>query len=255
MFGDSECTPVHLARQTDRQMGDIMQTITAGQLADKIGVSKPTMEKRVRRTFPDISPALSAPLSVEQVRVLSAGRVGKKSVRKSAPAPKDVSAKIAHTETTEEKTKQTPKRDYRKIGLISLTVAPFLASVDNMFHVTRELTNPFSAVCLTVLVCVSAVGFTVANSRHRVAIAVTVATVAFEAFCNLTRIYGGLMTGASGNPTKFVGLVTDILGTGTHVTAIFLGAVTALLISGVQYAAIFEMNKPAPKPRKEKIEI
>jgi len=71
-------------------MGDIMQTITAGQLADKIGVSKPTMEKRVRRTFPDISPALSAPLSVEQVRVLSAGRVGKKSVRKSAPAPKQV---------------------------------------------------------------------------------------------------------------------------------------------------------------------
>ena len=62
-------------------MGDIMQTITAGQLAEKIGVSKPTMEKRVRRTFPDISPALSAPLSAEQVRVLSAGRVGK-SVRK-----------------------------------------------------------------------------------------------------------------------------------------------------------------------------
>ena len=62
-------------------MGDIMQTITAGQLADELKVSRQTMEKRVRRTFPDISPALSAPLSVEQVRVLSAGRVGK-SVRK-----------------------------------------------------------------------------------------------------------------------------------------------------------------------------
>lgn len=87
-------------------MGDIMQTITAGQLADKIGVSRPTMEKRVRRTFPDISPALSAPLSVEQVRVLSAGRVGKKSVRKSAPVARKVSATVKEnltTETTEEK--------------------------------------------------------------------------------------------------------------------------------------------------------
>ncbi len=90
-------------------MGDIMQTITAGQLANKIGVSKPTMEKRVRRTFPDISPALSAPLSVEQVRILSAGRVGKKSVRKFAPVARKVSATVKENLTVEttEKTQET----------------------------------------------------------------------------------------------------------------------------------------------------
>lgn len=224
-------------------MGIENPDINAGQLADKLGVNRPTMEKRVRRTFPDIVPALSAPLSAEQIATLSAGRVGKKvrqlsggaTVLKSRTVAKGVAGGVVSK-------METTKFPYRQGGLIALTVAPFLASLDNMFHVTQELTNPFSAVCLTILVCVSAVGFTVANSRHKVAIAVTVFTVAFEAFCNLTRIYGGLMTGANGNPTKFVGLVTDIVGTGTHVTAVFLGAVTALMISGVQYAAIFEMS-------------
>ena len=51
--------------------------ITAGQLADELKVSRPTMEKRVRRTFPDLSPALSSPLSTEQIARLSAGRTGK----------------------------------------------------------------------------------------------------------------------------------------------------------------------------------
>lgn len=233
-------------------MGEIMTTISAQELAKKEGIGLDALRARWNNLFAENHELFrerwdkNRPIiSAQESALRSAKSGGKKSVRKSAPVVKKESAKNAHTEPTE-KTGEVPKRSYRKIGLISLTVAPFLASVDNMFHVTRELTNPFSAVCLTVLVCVSAVGFTVANSRHKVAIAVTVATVAFEAFCNLTRIYGGLMTGASGNPTKFVGLVTDIIGTGTHATAVFLGAVTALLISGVQYAAIFEMNKPAP---------
>lgn len=96
-------------------MGDIMQTITAGQLADKIGVSRPTMEKRVRRTFPDISPALSAPLSAEQVRVLSAGRVGK-SVRKKTgtvrrPAGNTMAAqgKASPNEATPPAAEKTPE--------------------------------------------------------------------------------------------------------------------------------------------------
>lgn len=222
--------------------------ITAAVLADKLKIRPDTMARTVRRKL-GTGYGLHTPLDPGQVSVLT-GKKKTGTVRQGA-ADNTMAAqgKVSPNEATPpaaEKNQENPKRNFRKIGLIALTVAPFLASVDNMFHVTRELTNPFSAVCLTVLVCVSAVGFTVANSRHKVAIAVTVATVAFEAFCNLTRIYGGLMTGASGNPTKFVGLVTDILGTGTHATAIFLGAVTALLISGVQYAAIFEMNKPAP---------
>lgn len=58
-------------------MGMDKTDITAGQLADELKVNRPTMEKRVRRTFPDLSPALSAPLSAEQIARLSAGRTGK----------------------------------------------------------------------------------------------------------------------------------------------------------------------------------
>lgn len=64
-------------------MGMDKSDITAGQLADKLRVARPTMEKRVRRTFPELSPALSAPLSAEQVRILSAGRTGKRTGKKT----------------------------------------------------------------------------------------------------------------------------------------------------------------------------
>lgn len=52
-------------------MGDIIQTMTAGQLADKLGVSRQTMEKRVQRKLSGQGVGLSTPLSAEQVRVLS----------------------------------------------------------------------------------------------------------------------------------------------------------------------------------------
>lgn len=240
-------------------MGDIQMELsrkTLAEFATEVGRNYDTVFRAAKRVIPGTVSAGMLLTPEMENEISSAMRSGKSVKKKTGTVRRPAGNTMAAQGTTArpnevappvaEKNPGNPKRDYRKIGLIALTVAPFLASVDNMFHVTRELTNPFSAVCLTVLVCVSAVGFTVANSRHKVAIAVTVATVAFEAFCNLTRIYGGLMTGASGNPTKFVGLVTDILGTGTHETAIFVGAVTALLISGVQYAAIFEMNKPAP---------
>lgn len=54
-------------------MGDIMPTITARQLADQLGVNPQTMEKRVRRNCPELSPAMSAPLSAEQIATLSKG--------------------------------------------------------------------------------------------------------------------------------------------------------------------------------------
>lgn len=231
-------------------MGDIMQAITARQLADKIGISPQAMEKRVRRAFPELSPAMSAPLSAEHVRELSS--TGRKKSAHIVRTPRPVPVKSPATETPETREISTvsavgegvKRNSWRKIALISLMVAPTLASVANMYHVTAELTDVFGAVCLTVLLSTSAVGFTLAGSKHSLAITVTVGTVLYESFCNLVRIYGGLMHGHNGNPTKFLGLVTDVLATGTHGTAVFLGLFTAALISGVQYAAIFEMNKP-----------
>lgn len=230
-------------------MGDIMQAINARQLADQLGVNPQTMEKRVRRHCPELSPAMSAELSVEQIATLSKGHGAKSgsTVRK----PRAVAPVTENPETREilrvsaigEGLKSVKKR---QIALISLMIAPTLASVSNMYHVTAELTDTLGAICLTVLLSTSAVGFTLSGAKHRLAIAVTVATVLYEAFCNLVRIYGGLMQGQNGNPTRFLGLVTDILPTGSHASAVILGIITAGLISGVQYAAIFEMQKTHP---------
>lgn len=232
-------------------MGDIMPTITARQLADQLGVHPHAMEKRVRRKYPQLSPAMSAPLSAEHIAELSKGRGTKSAttVRKfRTVAP--VTEKASATETCETREISAIGEGFksvkkRQIALISLMIAPTLASVSNMYHVTNELTDALGAVCLTVLLSTSAVGFTLSGAKHRLAIAVTVATVLYEAFCNLVRIYGGLMQGQNGNPTKFLGLVTDILPTGSHASAVILGVITAGLISGVQYAAIFEMQTPA----------
>ena len=56
---------------------------TAGQLADKLGVSGETMAKRVLRSLPDVRPALSCPMSVEQQMSVAAMSRTKRAVRKS----------------------------------------------------------------------------------------------------------------------------------------------------------------------------
>lgn len=130
--------------------------------------------------------------------------------------------------------------------LYVLLIGPIVASWHNMYLITHDLSGTvYDAVALTAVLSFSAIGFVWYGVRRWYIMALAGFLIAYESFCNLTRIYGGLMgSGTStGNPTRFVGLVTDIFGTGTHGTAIFLGAFTAFFIAAVQYAAVFELNK------------
>jgi hypothetical protein len=127
-----------------------------------------------------------------------------------------------------------------------LLIGPIIASWHNMYLITHDLSGtPYDALALTAVLSASAIGFVWYGSRSWYIMAISALLIAYESFCNLTRIYGGLMGSGThtGNPTRFVGLVTDIFGTGTHQTAIFLGAFTAFFIAAVQYAAVFELNK------------
>jgi hypothetical protein len=69
----------------------------------------------------------------------------------------------------------------------------------------------------------------------------------FEGFCNVTRIYGGLTNfdtpGAMGWPTRFLGLVTDIFGSGTLETAKALSVLLSGLILWLFYTAVFGLKK------------
>lgn len=138
-----------------------------------------------------------------------------------------------------------PKIGWRECIIVGLLIAPTAASVRNMYTVTYHLSeHATDAVLLTTVLSVSALGFVAAGIRSWWAVALAVVLILFESFCNLARIYGGLMgTGTTGNPTRFLGLVCDIFASGSHWTAVVLGGITALFLAAVQYAAIFELNK------------
>lgn len=100
-------------------MGEI-QEMNAGQLADKIGIEREAMRRRVRRTFPDIMPPLSVPLSADQVAKLSGQTKRKKrTTRKAITAELSAPAQPNHSAQLEAAEKQGFERG-KKEGLVLL---------------------------------------------------------------------------------------------------------------------------------------
>lgn len=113
--------------------------------------------------------------------------------------------------------------------------AATIASVNNMhlifYHITSGET--FTAWVFTAVFAGSAFCFIASGSTWLPIQIVTWFTILFEAFCNLTGVYYGML-GKTGTPTRFLGMVTDIFNSGTHMTAICLGVFMALIIASVQ---------------------
>lgn len=224
---------------------------TLAELAAESGEKYDTIWRKAKREFPSVAwnkqtevPADIAAALVEK----KSGKTGKTGNRNSRPArtPKQQPATVNPTPAPADEPAPMPPGRAKKIWVLYLLlIAPTVASVHNMYIVTRDLSgNVWDAVALTVVLSVSALGFVWYGVRAWYTIALAGLLIAYEAFCNLTRIYGGLMgVGQSGNPTRFLGLVTDIFGSGSHCTGIVLGGITAAFLAAVQYAAIFELNK------------
>ena len=233
--------------------------ITLAEFARKSGGNYDTIYRKVRRKFPSETWSSVSVLSAEHIRELSAGRNKKAFAELSGKTERLKSDKQENQNTlTHQPPEQAaevapparqktaaPKKNSRTWVLYFLLAAPTVASVHNMFAVTNDISgNVFDAIALTVVLSVSALGFVWYGIREWHTIALALLLIAYEAFCNLARIYGGLMgIGTTGNPTRFMGLVTDIFGSGTHQTAIILGGITALFLAAVQYAAIISINK------------
>lgn len=236
-------------------MGEIMTKITISEWCEKSGVSPDA----VRMAFPKIGLtdfAKSRVLSPAEVSRLEAYEFRKKSgevrpkkivvVRsKKEDKPGGGEAAGPLSGPAPARAQKEGPNGWQKILLCLLLVAPTAASVNNMLHITEALAgNYLDAVLLTVVLSVSALGLVLAGVRSGWTLMLAVVLIAFESFCNLTRIYGGLMgVGTTGNPTRFLGLVTDIFNTGSHGTAIAVGAFTAFFIAAVQYAAVFQLNR------------
>ena len=135
--------------------------------------------------------------------------------------------------------------NFRAAILIVLMAIPAVASVQNMHTVTLDICgHEFAALLLTGLFSASPFLFVLAGMKNRLTVALVALLIAYEAFANFTRIYGGLTGfGKNGYPTRFLGLVTDICNSGTHQTALFLAGIMSLLAASVFYAAYNELRK------------
>lgn len=113
--------------------------------------------------------------------------------------------------------------------------AATIASVNNMHLIFWHITSgeTFTAWVFTAVFAGSAFCFIASGSTWLPIQIVTWFTILFEAFCNLTGVYYGML-GKTGTPTRFLGMVTDIFNSGTHLTAIILGLFMALIIASVQ---------------------
>lgn len=130
--------------------------------------------------------------------------------------------------------------------LYLIFLAPTVASVTNMFFVISQITHDLvSAVTLTTVFALTAIGFTAAGIRSHSTVRLIIALIAFEAFCNCIRIYGGLYDVHTNLPRiDFLAQVQSLLWfLSMKHCATTIGTFTAACIAAVQYSAIWEINK------------
>jgi hypothetical protein len=146
---------------------------------------------------------------------------------------------------TETDTKKTERTNGQKAILIACMAVPAIASLQNMWAVTSDISGHISmSVLLTLLFSAFPFALTLAGATTKAGRLLVGTMIVYEGFCNFIRIYGGLTGfGKDGYPTRFLGIVTEVLNTGTYGTATILAAIMALLCGAVFYISYNELLK------------
>jgi hypothetical protein len=238
------------------------QADTVRALSAYSGQRTDTVMRRVRRVLGN-GYGLDTPLTPEQVRQVFGNIVPKpaEAVQEPMPEPQPEPQKpddaVVFVEYEAE-----PETDWRTPMLYLLMAVPAVASIQNIYAVTRDLTDDaWASGLLTVLFTASPFLFVMAGMRSFWTQGLTVVLILYEVFANFTRIYGGL-TGFGRawafekSPlsntwrviegpfcTRFLNLVVDIFHTRHDHTAMVMAAIMAGLAAGVFYAAYNELKK------------
>lgn len=245
----SRTKPEHMgAIQTDMNT-DTTRTRTVKEYAEQHGLNPDSVRVRAKRKL-DRTVNLKSILTADDWATMYPDKTAPKTrtPKKEKSVFSDYPPAVSNVEPSgnrEEKKKPAKTGRWRGLLLYVLMLIPAAASMQNMFRVTHDIGGDyFAAICLTGLFSAAPFMFVLAGVRNAVTGALVAFMVLYEAFCNFTRIYGGL-TGFGKNdfPTRFLGLVTDVFESGTHYTAIFLAAIMAALAASTFYAAYFELNK------------
>jgi hypothetical protein len=235
---------ISLAGQKDNMNGQTILDIcrTTGQKPD-------TIRKRFDRAYKESGRTYSqayCPTPEEMEILFPEKRNGKKNMEKSVSEEKIVKLSIQSPVVSNEVPPGKKKSEAKKQPwiLYGLMAAPAVASIQNMHSVTGDLTGLYSGIMLTAIFSLAPFAFIVVGLRGWFVKSLTLLMIAYECFCNVMRIYGGLTRfGIDGYPTRFLGLVTDFCNSGTYATARFLSVFMALIAAGVFYAAYLQLNK------------
>ena len=141
------------------------------------------------------------------------------------------------------------KRAFRPALLILAILLPTAASLKNMYLTTVQISEDhYTAVFYTGLIAATPLILAITGISRWWAAVVTVVLIAAEVFCNMTRIYYGLMYGSNvsphttPSPVRFLGTVTEIFNTGSAGTAIAIGLFAGVMIAAVQFTALFSLK-------------
>lgn len=247
---------------------------TIEQICSDGGVNTDTVRRACGRAgltdFDKSLPPTDAQIqaSVALQRALQGGATAevKPVVKKGVPAKK-AAATVAITAGVEKAVKAAKgwSVSRRTVGLGIILLATMLVSWQNMYAVTGELFQESEAASLTLtgILCFSPFIFSTFGMAEGHIKVLVIALGAFEGFCNVTRIFGGL-TGFShihkilhtakdgtahtvatvtGCPTRFLGLVCDLFNSGTVYTAKALAVLLSGLIFWLFYTALFGLKK------------
>ena len=216
--------------------------MTAKHIAENEGRGIDAIRKRWNTSFPGISFSADAELSPEMITAISKERAV--SAEKTVSEEKIVKLSIQQPAVPKVVPSVKLKKDSQPWILYGLMAAPAIASIQNMHSVTGDLTGLYSGIMLTAIFSLAPFAFIVVGLRGWFVKSLTLLMIAYECFCNVMRIYGGLTRfGIDGYPTRFLGLVTDFCDSGTYATARFLSVFMALIAAGVFYAAYLQLNK------------
>lgn len=217
--------------------------MTILQFSETHGKRPEAVYMKLRRAFPGVRFESGAILAAEHLQALQTDKRRSGSTQ-TKPRVKPANMPVVKKPENVQNKKTASVPSVRIAVLVALLLVPTAASVTNMFAVSESITGePVTALLYTVVLACSALGFTIAGSRSWITFTLSMALIAYESFCNLTRLYFGLMGGVKGNPTRFLGTVTDLFDTGSHGTALAIAGFSALMLAAVQYAAIFELQK------------
>lgn len=241
-------------------MGATNHKMTIGEICENLGAKPDAMRAQWNRAgLTDFAKRREA--TPEEIRVIMAHyaaishrRPKREGAEKIVVVPR-AKAPVAAPDTTSLQAPQGEapgdQQDGSKSGwkwqawvFLALLAVPTIASMGNMYAVTYQITGSvLKSALLTVMLSFTALGFVAAGVRSWYSITLAVILIMYETFCNTTAIYDGLMGGIKANPTRFLGVVTDIFSAGSYGAALTIGTVIGILIAAVQLASLYELKK------------